>query len=312
MEGLYGTPNGEAVDKNGLQLIRYSAYQPCTKLSSAWFDLRVFYVRISNFQVNDMTPESLTLNHMPLDPETLLEVNGTRSSIYSDGVSCLLRRDRIDKKSEEATFVSTDTLRLTGSVKFEVFDRDDQILSGVLEMCSSNGSMGESKGNAKRWSMKCQSEMAVGNGFLKGEHNMGPESLPPTIEVYVTGCFAGNPIILTNTLQISLRKKHTRKGMLDAIPEDETTEFHKDESPGLDLQVAEYRNYKPEIDEDYSMYWRRSELMEYEDGELSWFNAGVRVGVGIGLGICVGVGIGVGLLVRTYQATTGNFRRRLI
>ncbi|XP_048130628.1 uncharacterized protein At1g01500 isoform X2 [Rhodamnia argentea] len=237
MEVCYGTPNGEAVDNNGLHLIRYSAYQPCTKLSLVWFDLRVFYVRISNFQVNDLTPELLTLNHTPLDPETLLEVNGTRSSIYSDGVSCLLRRDRIDKKSEEATFVSTDAIRLTGSVKIEVFDRDDRILSGVLEMCSSNGSTGESKVNRKRWSMKCQSEMAVGNGFLKGEHNMGLESRPPTIEVYVTGCFAGNPIILMNTLQISLRKKHTRKGMLDAIPEDETSVFHKDESPGLDLQV---------------------------------------------------------------------------
>jgi hypothetical protein len=50
---------------------------------------------------------------------------------------------------------------------------------------------------------------------------------------------------------------------------------------------------------------------EGEDGELSWFNAGVRVGVGIGLGMCLGVGIGVGLLVRTYQATTRTFRRNI-
>ncbi|KAL0379473.1 UNVERIFIED_CONTAM: hypothetical protein Sangu_0011600 [Sesamum angustifolium] len=28
-----------------------------------------------------------------------------------------------------------------------------------------------------------------------------------------------------------------------------------------------------------------------EDGQLSWFNAGVRVGVGIGLGMCLGVGL---------------------
>lgn len=48
--------------------------------------------------------------------------------------------------------------------------------------------------------------------------------------------------------------------------------------------------------------------MDGEDGEMSWFNAGVRVGVGIGLGICVGVGVGVGLLVRT----TRNLRRRLM
>ena len=38
---------------------------------------------------------------------------------------------------------------------------------------------------------------------------------------------------------------------------------------------------------------------EQDNGQLTWFNAGVRVGVGIG----------VGLMVRTYQATTRTFRR---
>lgn len=61
------------------------------------------------------------------------------------------------------------------------------------------------------------------------------------------------------------------------------------------------------------MYWQRTAYMDMEDGgELSWFNAGVRVGVGIGLGICVGVGIGVGLLARSYQTTTRNFKRKFI
>ena len=46
------------------------------------------------------------------------------------------------------------------------------------------------------------------------------------------------------------------------------------------------------------MYWPRTVYVDGEDGELSWFNAGVRVGVGIGLGIFVGVGIGVSLLGR--------------
>ncbi|KAE8728430.1 Detected protein of confused Function [Hibiscus syriacus] len=112
MEGLCGTPeNGKVVDGD-LQLMRYS---------SLWFDLRVFYVRVSKFQVDDSTPEFLTLSHTPLEPDTLLEVNGIRNSIYSDEVSILLRRDRVDKRSEEATFVSTDNVKLTGSVKFEVF-----------------------------------------------------------------------------------------------------------------------------------------------------------------------------------------------
>ncbi|KAB1220584.1 hypothetical protein CJ030_MR3G015837 [Morella rubra] len=300
--------NGEAGNHN-LQIIRY---QPFSKLSSPWFDLRVFYVRISHFRVDDSTPEFLTLNHIPLSPDTLLEVNGARSSSYSDGVSSLLRRDRVDKKSEEATFVGTDSIRLTGSVKFEVFDKEDLILSGVLEMSNSNGFLGDSKNNAKRWNMNCESAIAAGTGFLKGKHLGSTEYPTPTIEVYVAGSFSGTPIILTKSLQLGFRKKQNWKGALDAIPEYETTESQKSATPE-DLQVAEYRTYKLENEDDYSnMYWRRTEYIDGEDGELSWFNAGVRVGVGIGLGICLGLGIGVGLLVRTYQSTTRNFKRRLL
>ncbi|KAK9270285.1 hypothetical protein L1049_025862 [Liquidambar formosana] len=145
MECSYETMSKDEPVNPCLQIIRHPAYQQCSKLSSAWFDLRVFYVRVSNFEVDDSTPEFLTLNHIPLSPDTLLEVNGARSSIYSDGVSCLLRRDRVDKKSEEATFVSTDSIRLTGSVKFEVLDKEDLILSGVLDMSNSNGFIGELK-----------------------------------------------------------------------------------------------------------------------------------------------------------------------
>ncbi|XP_008220796.1 PREDICTED: uncharacterized protein At1g01500 [Prunus mume] len=313
MDGLNGRANNGEVENPDLQIIRYSPYQPCSKLASSWFDLRVFYVRVSNFKVDDSTPKHLTLNHIPLFPDTLLEINGDKSSIFSEGVSSHLRRDRVDKKSEEATFVNTDSIRLTGSAKFEVFDKEDLILSGVLDMSNSNGFTGESKSNAKRWSMNCESEITAGTGFLKGKQLGGAELPAPTIEVYITGCFSGTPIILTKTLQLNFRKKHNRMSTLDAIPEYETTECQKDVSPGLDMEVAEYGNYKPENEEEYSkLYWRRTEYMDGEDGELSWFNAGVRVGVGIGLGVCLGIGIGVGLLVRTYQTTTRTFKRRLV
>ncbi|KAK8481750.1 hypothetical protein V6N11_073740 [Hibiscus sabdariffa] len=317
MEGPCDTPENGEVAGCHLQIIRYSPFQPRFGLSSLWFDLRVFYVRVSGFRVDDSTPEYLTLNHTPLDPDTLLEVNGTRNSIYSDGVSLLLRRDRVDKKSEEATFVSTDSVSLTGSVKFDVLAKEDLILCGGLEIYGCDGFIGESKSDLKRWSMNCDSEITSGCCFLKGKHKHGssPELSPPSIEVYVAGCFSGKPIILTKTLQLSHRKKHNRKGMLDAIPEYESTECLKDMPPlpGLDMQVAEYRSYKHENDEDYKNIYRRgTECIDGEDGELSWYNAGVRVGVGIGLGVCLGVGIGVGLLVRTYQTATRNFRRRLL
>uniref|UniRef100_A0A5B7AHF1 Erythronate-4-phosphate dehydrogenase family protein n=1 Tax=Davidia involucrata TaxID=16924 RepID=A0A5B7AHF1_DAVIN len=295
MENSQETVNGNGLAENGHSTMRHSPYQHCIKVSLPWLDLRVFYVRVTKCEIDDSTPEYLTLNHIPLNRDT----------------STLLRRDRLDKKSEEVTFVSTDSIRMTGSVKFEVFDKDILVLSGVLELCNSNGFTGESKNHGQRRSMSCESDILAGTGFLKGRQYVGLESTSPTIEVYVAGSFSSIPIILTKTLQLSFRKKQMRKGMLDSIPEYEATESQKDVPSGLALQVSEYPNYKSE-NEDYNHLYSGMEYLEGEDGELSWFNAGVRVGVGIGLSICLGIGIGVGLLVRTYQGTTRNFIRRLL
>ncbi|KAJ0255842.1 Erythronate-4-phosphate dehydrogenase family protein [Hirschfeldia incana] len=298
-------------------MVRYrQGYNGTSSLSSSpLLDLRVFYVRISSFKVDDSTPEVLTITHVPLDPDPLLEINGVR--YYSQGVSSQLRRDRVDKISEAVTFISTDNVRVSGSVKFEVCDRDELVLSGTLDMSGSNGFTGESaKHSVKRWRMNCEAEITAGSGFLKEKHISCAElSSPlPTVEVYVTGCFLGTPIILTKTLQLGFRKKqqHGRVTALDSIPEYETGEPHKGSSSELDFQVAEYGSYKQDYEGEYGDMYLGREYADVEDGEMSWFNAGVRVGVGIGLGVCVGLGIGVGLLVRTYQSTTRNFRRRLI
>lgn len=233
MENSYPSLSNGSADP-GLQIIRHPSYHTSGKLT--WFDTRVFYVRISNFSVDDSTPEFLTLNHIPLSHDTLLEVNGARCSIYSDGASCLLRRDRADKKTEEATFVTTDSIRFTGSVKFEVFHKEDLLISGVLEMSCSNGFTGESKSNSRRWVMNCDAVMSPRSGFFKGKQ-VSSEAQLPAIEVYVAGCFLGCPIILTKSLQLNNRKKNNRKGMLDSIPEYETADSPKDFGPGLDLQV---------------------------------------------------------------------------
>ncbi|KAK7264296.1 hypothetical protein RJT34_31903 [Clitoria ternatea] len=304
MENSYRA-NGHTPTDNGYSVARHS-YQP----SLPWLDVRVFYVRVCKCELDDSTPEFLTLNHVPLNPDTLLEVNGVRTSIYSDGMSALLKRDRVDRKSEEVTFVSTDSIRMSGSVKFEVFDKDVLLLSGALELCNSNGVVRETSYNGQRWSMSCESHIIPGTSFFRGKQSVLPDSTLPTIEVYIAGSFSGTPIILTNTLQLSSPKKHTRKGVLDAIPEHEASENGKDPSPSLALQAPDYLFDKHE-DEDYNSFYPGTAYAEGEDGELSWFNAGVRVGVGIGLSVCLGIGIGVGLLVKTYQGTTRHFRRRL-
>lgn len=72
------------------------------------------------------------------------------------------------------------------------------------------------------------------------------------------------------------------------------------------MQAAENETDEYNVEHSYNPEGWYSE----DDGQLSWFNAGVRVGLGIGLGMCVGIGIGVGLLMNSYQATTRRFKRR--
>ncbi|KAB1207276.1 hypothetical protein CJ030_MR7G011597 [Morella rubra] len=307
--------DGNGPTDNGHMVMRNSSYQPSVKVWLPWLDLRVFYVRVSKCVIDDSTPEYLTLNHVPLNRDTLLEVNGVRTSIHSDWVSTCLRRDRLDKKSEEATFVSTNSTRISGSVKFEVFDKNVRVLSGVLEVSNSNG-FRESNNQGQGWRMKCKSHVTVGSGFFKEKQVLGPELSSPEIEVYIAGSFSGTPIILTKTLQLIRRKKPMKKGMLDSIPEHEPTGDQKDVSSRLALQpllpsnaLSDFSKHRSENEDDYTSH-SGTAYFEGDDGELSWFNAGVRMGVGIGLSICIGVGLGVGLLVRTYQGTTHNVRRR--
>ncbi|XP_027191727.1 uncharacterized protein At1g01500-like isoform X2 [Cicer arietinum] len=233
MENSYKV-NGNGPTDNGYSISRHShSYQPSMKGSLPWLDIRVFYVRVCKCELDNSTPEVLTLNHVPLNSDTLLEVNGVRTSIYSDGISTILKRDRVDRKSEEVTFVSTDSIRMSGSVKFEVFDKDNLLLFGDLELCNSNGFVNESSYNGQSWSMNCESNINPGTKFLKEKQLLLPDSTLPTVEVYIAGSFFGTPIILTKTLHLSSQKRHTRKGALNAIPENEANENGKDPSSAL-------------------------------------------------------------------------------
>lgn len=289
---------------NNRTIITHPLYLP--KLPS-WLDLKVFYIRICNCEVDESTSDRLTVNHTPLHPDTVFEVNGRRSSIYSDCVSTYLRRDRVDRNSEEATFVSTDNIRVTGSVRFDVFDKEDILLTGVLELFNDMDDEGESAKGQKSWKIKCHALMTSGVSFLKGKQYKSPEMPLPTIEVYIAGSFSGSPIILTKTLKLG-RNKRNQKPVLNSIPEHDTVDIKNDA-----LELSYYRDYKFDNDDStqYNNLYPRAEYGEEEDGDLSWFNAGVRVGVGISLGIGLGVGVGVGMLIRSYQATSKNFRRLL-
>ncbi|URE29118.1 hypothetical protein MUK42_06544 [Musa troglodytarum] len=295
MDCGYNSPNFHGDDDSscdsGRKIIVHPLYLP---KSSPWLDLKVFYVRLSNYEFNESIPEHLTIKHISLTADTILEVNGRRSGISSDCVSCLLRRDRIDKKSEEVTFVSTDCVRMTGSVRYDVCDGDDMLLSGVLELSNHNDLDVELKKHKGKWSMRCHTVATAAYHFYDGNIK-GSEVPSPIIEVYVAGCSSGTPIILTKTIQLCCQKKHCRTLAQNSFLEDESMELKK-EFPMEDvLKVSGYEAQRWEKDADTDYYSLHSDAayIEEEDGELSWFNAGVKVGVGISVGVCLGIGIGV-------------------
>ncbi|KAJ7962458.1 Erythronate-4-phosphate dehydrogenase family protein [Quillaja saponaria] len=306
---------------------------------SAWFEIRLFYVRVAPC-VTDSVPDHLTLCHLHREIGVSLEINGHRIPA-SEAATLKLRRDRVDKESSEVTYVSTDSIRVTGSVEFEVYENEGLILCGSLERLEANwtnGGVGLGNDSKSGWIMDCHMAAAISSGSSAFfQPKLGVSS--PSIEVYVAGCCSGVPVILTKTTQMSLRRKLLRHSMLDAIPEDEEIEKEQKSTKGLvhqrklqsicpnlsghiplseemtvvyvlEITGPEVDGYESDLKTGHGFHYE--DMYTGEDGQLSWFNAGVRVGVGIGLGMCLGVGVGVGLLMRSYQATTRNFKRRFL
>ena len=293
-----------------------SASIPLTT-QSAWLEVRLFYVRIAPCVVENV-PDFLTLRHPRRETGASLEVNGVRVP-PSQTASLKLRRDRVDRESSEVTYVSTEAVRVTGSVDFEVYDKEDMVLCGNLDRIEGawdNGTVSDPKTG---WGMDCY--MAMRNGSSSSAFfrpKLGVAS--PSVEVYIAGCCGGVPVILTKTIQACPRRKVARHVTLDAIPEDEEVDKEQDIvvttaddfalQQKVQMMESEVDEYEDESEMKMGERYYPEGMYVDEEGQLSWFNAGVRVGVGIGLGMCLGVGIGVGLLMRSYQATTNNLRRR--
>lgn len=299
-------------NKDDLQL---SIYRP-PSFTGGCLEIRLFYVRIAPCAVENL-PDQLNLRHLRREVGVSLEINGARIA-SSDAVSITLRRDRVNKNSSEVTYISTDSVKISGPAEFEVCEeRDDLdlILCGSLERAPADAWSNENaldNDSKSGWSIECYAATPITN---KSSALLQPRKVgSPSIEVYVAGCCSGTPVILVKTVLVSPRRKPRQGIMLDAIPENE--EMGKEQRSvcnGL-VRQRKLQLMAGDVDDEsdgkvaYSYY--SDDMYPGEDGQLSWFNAGVRVGVGIGLGMCLGVGIGVGLLMRSYQATTRGFRRR--
>ncbi|XP_038904467.1 uncharacterized protein At1g01500-like [Benincasa hispida] len=154
----------------------------------------------------------------------------------SNSASIALRRDRLNKESSEVTYVSTDSIQVSGGVKFEVYENEDLILYGSLERIEANwinGSVGLEKNSKKTsWIMECFMAACMCSGSSAFfQPKLGVSSL--AIKVYIVGCCFGMPMILTQTIQVSPRQRNLRQGVLDAIPEDEEVGKEENGSNGL-------------------------------------------------------------------------------
>ncbi|PAN33601.1 hypothetical protein PAHAL_6G032600 [Panicum hallii] len=226
-------------------------------------EVRLFYVRLSPH--GGAAPP----------PRLALEL---RPAAGGEAIHLALRLDRHDAASGEATYVSTAAARLAPpAAAFEVADhRGAALLRGSLRRCCPDAKAADSPA----WEINCVPAA-------------GAAASASAFEVYVAGCCAGEPAVLTRALRLATPEE-AAGGLVRRRPGALTAAGNEGDN---DMNTS-------------SMQYPEGWYSDDDDGQLSWFNAGVRVGVGIGLGVCVGVGIGVGLLMRSYQATTRSLKRR--
>ncbi|GJP56234.1 hypothetical protein CLOM_g15312 [Closterium sp. NIES-68] len=299
--------------------------------AAGWLDVKVIYARISAQNIINSSSDYLVFSSPPREISSELEVNGARRSPLED-VSLSLRKDRADCESSEATFVSTDRLRIRRHLSFGIFHEGEKLVACSLNL-RSRPSLEEAVSGLPvlperglplegQWTLECSCTTSSSwSGFaVKSVQELSDHAVQPSLEICIVGRCDGLPVMLTETVQLTARRKNHWKGGLDAIPEVEESDRMHTKTMGLDddqrksVVVFQGNQNSPKQQSQFpGFYDLPAGYVENEEGsgELSWFNAGVRVGVGLGLGMCIGVGIGVGLLIKTYQTTTRSFRRSL-
>eukprot|EP01018_Ginkgo_biloba_P021335 Gb_34597 [translate_table: standard] len=313
----------EAVMSKHLKAIYTKYGRPMQKNNIVWLDIEVFYIRITACGF-EHAPESLTVHYVPRSNLTALEINGRRIR-PSASAFLTLRQNGADRNPSEATYVSTDRIRTTGKLCFEVYVRDETLICGTLERRDSASKDAHQQSRQQTWGVDCSCALDYPSRWsstVKGSDAF------PSLEVYVAGRICSLPLVLAHSVLLIPRRKRVRHGVtLDVIPEGNDYEncFNSMDLDGVDYQDEE-RSLMDLDDRSIALVCdaitqrltqlfhskERGYLKCGEGGHLSWLNASVLVGVGFGLGMCLGLGVGVGLLVmRTYQGTKRPLSRFL-
>ncbi|KAF6146667.1 hypothetical protein GIB67_008953 [Kingdonia uniflora] len=249
------------------------------------FEFKVIYMRLINIPLDMQS--CINIIFPSRDPHSSLQINGLKIT-PCEKILKPLTRHRADTLMSEFYYVNTDRMKFKGSfLPFEVqiiqrWSDSLVLVSGVLRR----------KGDG--WVLECKENKISNNGGL--------------VDVYFAGRSFGMPLLLNHVVQFKRLKE------LDCIPEDSVIEVDVDAAVIYDkseeLKKSDStKEFREELSE--PLYEGEEELI-VEEEQVSWFNAGVRVGIGLGFGMSLGVGVGLGLIMRTYKASSSIFKRFIV
>jgi len=282
---------------------------------ATWFDIKVFYIKIDACGF-DPAPGSLTVHYAPRSSSTELEINGKRIR-PSASAFLTLRRNGIDENASVATYVSTDVTRTTGKVCFDVCVREETLICGTLERKGSVKDDDVTQLRQPSWTVDFCCALDYPSKWSSTKPNINKF---PCLELYIAGRAGSSAMVLTGTEQLIPRRKRARHGVtLDVIPEGndyENSIFNsadhdrlENEETFMELDDTSIAMMCDAATERLIALFEPWEVQCFKCSQLSWLNAGLRLGVGFVLGACLGLGVGVVILfMRTYEARIRHLR----
>ncbi|XP_065858982.1 uncharacterized protein [Euphorbia lathyris] len=244
-------------------MCRSSHFQNSRPQSRNTLMIKAFFVRFSSLQPRKSLPDSLTLLFLPRINGAELLIDGSKVRPDSSAFVTLHRVVNVKTKAGEAIFGSRSRVSAAGGIRFEVFTRDDKILEGIFR-----------KDGEEEWRLECECG-------VESEKDGGAVAVAEVC-VAVEGQGKGHTA-LSGRVEMASKKKKTRKGRLEVIPE-ENEEAAEEEEEEEDCCGCEYGNIGSDGGDSGEVCGPGCDMMDMDMEGVRW---AVDLGVWV---MCFGVG----------------------
>ncbi|KAK3268878.1 hypothetical protein CYMTET_22643 [Cymbomonas tetramitiformis] len=210
-----------------------------------------------------------------------------------------LRRDRPGCYLTMDSFVLED-----GELRMELFVDNERQLHAVLNFELPHTTSEGGNESMTRMGIKCFAAVLPDNSFSKGI----------TAELNVVGCTGQMHHCLNSSAHLCVRRQRLSQNLskkltaLEAITEKDHEE-KEEEAPSKSAPLFDPSKFDAALFE--KTFARLGGQGLEEDGQITWFNAGVRLGMGATLGLVMGLGLGGGILVKSLQTGTGTVANKI-